>query len=58
MKKYGGVIVNIIADMWKGFPGMRLEFHTLLHNSYVYFLYVETIRFLSIAATQEQPGQH
>ncbi|XP_004079064.1 peroxisomal trans-2-enoyl-CoA reductase [Oryzias latipes] len=22
MKKHGGVIVNIIADMWKGFPGM------------------------------------
>jgi len=23
MKEHGGVIVNIIADMWKGFPGMR-----------------------------------
>lgn len=23
MKQHGGVIVNIIADMWKGFPGMR-----------------------------------
>ena len=23
MKDNGGVIVNIIADMWKGFPGMR-----------------------------------
>lgn len=23
MKERGGVIVNIIADMWKGFPGMR-----------------------------------
>ncbi|KAM3865781.1 peroxisomal trans-2-enoyl-CoA reductase [Diretmus argenteus] len=22
MKEHGGVIVNIIADMWKGFPGM------------------------------------
>ncbi|XP_023191362.1 peroxisomal trans-2-enoyl-CoA reductase isoform X13 [Xiphophorus maculatus] len=22
MKQHGGVIVNIIADMWKGFPGM------------------------------------
>lgn len=22
MKDHGGVIVNIIADMWKGFPGM------------------------------------
>uniref|UniRef100_UPI0037E8BAEB peroxisomal trans-2-enoyl-CoA reductase n=1 Tax=Semicossyphus pulcher TaxID=241346 RepID=UPI0037E8BAEB len=22
MKKHGGVIVNIIADMWRGFPGM------------------------------------
>ncbi|XP_024129421.1 peroxisomal trans-2-enoyl-CoA reductase [Oryzias melastigma] len=22
MKKHGGVIVNIIAEMWKGFPGM------------------------------------
>lgn len=23
MKENGGVIVTIIADMWKGFPGMR-----------------------------------
>lgn len=23
MKDHGGIIVNIIADMWKGFPGMR-----------------------------------
>lgn len=23
MAEHGGVIVNIIADMWKGFPSMR-----------------------------------
>ena len=23
MKENGGAVINIIADMWKGFPGMR-----------------------------------
>lgn len=25
MGEHGGVIINIVADFWKGFPGMRLD---------------------------------
>eukprot|EP00079_Xenopus_tropicalis_P031135 XP_017944906.1 PREDICTED: peroxisomal trans-2-enoyl-CoA reductase isoform X2 [Xenopus tropicalis] len=25
MKEHGGAIVNIVADMWKGFPGMAVQ---------------------------------